>query len=81
MLSNNNFAKDRSLANVDISEVLNIGDTELALINSGEILILGADESTALIVQHALHAEFVTPGSAVGGSFDREVTEVYTMSH
>jgi HlyD family secretion protein len=51
----------------------------LAGIKGGKILILGDDPSTALLIKQACHAEFVTPGSAVGGTFDREVTECYSI--
>lgn len=51
----------------------------LAGIKSGKILIVGDDPSTALLIKQAYHAELVTPGSAVGGSFDREVTEYYSI--
>jgi HlyD family secretion protein len=49
----------------------------LAGIKSGKILILENNPSTALLIKQACHAEFITPGSAIGGSFDREVTECY----
>jgi HlyD family secretion protein len=51
----------------------------LAGIKGGKILILGDDPATGLLIKQALHAEFVTPGSAIGGSFDREVTECYSI--
>ncbi len=51
----------------------------LTRISSGEILILVGHESTAAIVQHPAHAELVTPGSAVGGSFDRDVSRFYSI--
>ena len=54
-------------------------DEGLARIKRGEILILAGNESTGAIVKQAFHAELVTPGSAVGGYFDREITELYRI--
>jgi HlyD family secretion protein len=51
----------------------------LAGIKSGKILMLEDNPSTALLIKQAYHAEFITPGSAIGGSFDREVTECYSI--
>jgi HlyD family secretion protein len=52
---------------------------DLAGITGGKILILGDNPATALLIKQTFHAELVTPGSAVGGSFDQEVTQFYSI--
>jgi HlyD family secretion protein len=53
----------------------------LTEIKGGKILILGDNPATALLIKQTFNAELVTPGSAVGGSFDREVTEFYIIGN
>jgi HlyD family secretion protein len=65
----------QKISHVNTSSTSNLDG--LAGIKDGKILILGGDPSTGLLIKQAFHAEFVTPGSAIGGSFDREVTECY----
>lgn len=57
----------------------NLDSEGLAGIKSGKILVLEENPSTALLIKQACHAEFITPGSAIGGSFDQEVTECYSI--
>ncbi len=54
---------------------------DLAEIKAGKILVLGGDRSTALLIRQEQQAGLVTAGSAVGGYFDREFTEYYSIGH
>ncbi|NJK27353.1 MAG: hypothetical protein HC925_00480 [Coleofasciculaceae cyanobacterium SM2_3_26] len=53
--------------------------TYLAAVRSGKFLALHPDCQGGLILQTGQQVEFVCAGAAIGGYFDRAVTQIYTI--
>ncbi|NJK41196.1 MAG: hypothetical protein HC934_07280 [Acaryochloridaceae cyanobacterium SU_2_1] len=55
------------------------GKQPLELLKNGQLLSLSAQKPAGLILQKPFHAEFIGPGSAIGGMFDLECTTMHAL--
>ena len=51
------------------------------LLKSGRLMNLANNQSSGLIIKKPYYAEFVGPGSAVGGMFDIQCTTLYALGN
>lgn len=67
----------------DIHTPDNAGNSEsmqpIEMLKSGQLLSLAHNHSAGLILQKPYYAEFIGPGSAVGGMFDMQCVTVHTL--